>query len=70
MLVSFRFLFSVFSLLQTFCMYLCVSLHYVVFALFDFVLLDLVYSVAPRQEIGREEHLRTGLCCVEWDLKP
>jgi len=35
----------------------------------NFVLLGLVFPV-PSQEIGLEEHLRSDLFCVEWNVKP
>ena len=43
------------------------SLDYFVLALFLFAVLGLVSSVL-RQEIGREEHLRNDVSCIEWDV--
>ena len=35
----------------------------------EFVVLGLIFSV-PSHEIGMGKHLRNGLFCVEWEVKP
>jgi len=52
-----------------FCVFLYVSLGHFVLVLHAFVVLGLVSSVL-NQEVGREEHSRNDLFCVEWDVKP
>ena len=54
---------------SVFCMFFHASLGHFVLVLLAFVVLGLVYSVLS-QEICREERLRNGLLCVEWDVKP
>jgi len=49
--------------------FLYVSLGHFVLVLHAFVVLGLVSSVL-NQEVGREEHSRNDLFCVEWDVKP
>jgi len=47
----------------------CISLDHLVSVLFDFVVFG-SSSFQHHAEIGRQEHLRNDLFCVEWDVKP
>jgi len=47
---------------------LCFCTGLVRYSCVAFVVLGLVPSV-PSREIGKEERLRNGLLCVEWDVK-
>ena len=49
-------------------MFFHVSLDHFVLVLLAFVVLGLVSSVLS-QEIGREEHLRNDLFCLDWDIE-